>query len=330
MFSDIKVRLLLQRKKLKASLRRMVPTRGKLPLYDIPPVRRDTPQTGLAIVAIVKNEASYLAEWIEFHAMLGVEHFYIYDNDSSDNTAEVLAPYIKDGLVTITPWRNFSQGLHPQYAAYAHAMTNYVVDFRWAAIIDVDEFIFPVQGNSLVEVLKELGDLPAVSMPWINFGPSGHQKRPEGLVIANYTERAAFPPRNDQYSLLRYKTIVNPREVTVSSTHYFTLRGRGKVIINDRGLELPGHQGRDIRYVTSDRLRLHHYFTRSHQEIEEKIAKGRVSKAGAVKRKALERRLNQYNLAVEKDTSILRFVPELERRLAKRLASRGEPRTSDF
>ena len=49
----------------------------------------------LSLCAIVKNEAPYLPEWIEFYKLVGVEKFYIYDNDSTDNTKEVLKPYIE-------------------------------------------------------------------------------------------------------------------------------------------------------------------------------------------------------------------------------------------
>jgi hypothetical protein len=158
-------------------------------------------------------------------------------------------------------------------------------------------------------------------MPWINFGPSGHQKKPDGLVIENYTERAAFPPPPEQYSLLRYKSIVNPREVDYVATHWFFLRGRGEILINDRRVEFPAHRKRDARYATADKLRLHHYFTRSHEEIERKLSKGRVSKAGRVNENALDRRLQQYELVKEKDEAILRFVPETKARLHRRYAS---------
>lgn len=30
----------------------------------------------LAVCAIFRDEAPYLAEWIEFHRLVGVEHFY--------------------------------------------------------------------------------------------------------------------------------------------------------------------------------------------------------------------------------------------------------------
>ena len=53
----------------------------------------------LTLCAIAKNEGRYLQEWIEYHKMLGVEKFFIYDNESADNTREILQPYIDTNLV---------------------------------------------------------------------------------------------------------------------------------------------------------------------------------------------------------------------------------------
>ena len=51
----------------------------------------------LSVCAIYKNEARYLAEWLEFHLLAGVEHFFLYNNDSTDDHREVLAPYLRAG-----------------------------------------------------------------------------------------------------------------------------------------------------------------------------------------------------------------------------------------
>ncbi|MDR0796472.1 MAG: glycosyltransferase family 92 protein, partial [Tannerella sp.] len=53
----------------------------------------------LTVCAIAKNEGPYFKEWIEWHQKIGVEKFYIYDNESGDHTKEVLEPYIESGLV---------------------------------------------------------------------------------------------------------------------------------------------------------------------------------------------------------------------------------------
>lgn len=51
----------------------------------------------LSVCSIFKNEAPYLREWIEYHLIVGIEHFYLYNNNSEDNFEEVLRPYIEKG-----------------------------------------------------------------------------------------------------------------------------------------------------------------------------------------------------------------------------------------
>jgi hypothetical protein len=47
----------------------------------------------LSASTIYRDAASYLAEWIEFHRLMGVERFFLYDNGSTDGHRDVLAPY---------------------------------------------------------------------------------------------------------------------------------------------------------------------------------------------------------------------------------------------
>ena len=63
-----------------------------------------SPQYYLAICAIAKNEGPYFKEWIEWHLNHGVDKFYIYDNESTDDTKSILEPYIKRGIVDYKYW----------------------------------------------------------------------------------------------------------------------------------------------------------------------------------------------------------------------------------
>jgi len=76
----------------------------------------------LAICATIKDEAPYIPEWIEFHRGVGVEHFFLYDNLSSDGSKEVLEPWVRAGLVTLSGCSiPFEQG--GQNWAYADALS---------------------------------------------------------------------------------------------------------------------------------------------------------------------------------------------------------------
>jgi len=57
-----------------------------------------------SLCCIIRNEARYLEEWIEYSRMIGVEHFYLYDHGSEDNTSAVLAGYMAAGIVTLHQW----------------------------------------------------------------------------------------------------------------------------------------------------------------------------------------------------------------------------------
>ena len=54
------------------------------------------PARYLVACAIFRDEAPYLAEWIAFHRLVGVEHFFLYDNGSTDDPRAVLDPLIAE------------------------------------------------------------------------------------------------------------------------------------------------------------------------------------------------------------------------------------------
>jgi len=62
------------------------------PFAALPRIAPPEPAHFLSICTIFKNEARYLREWIEFHRLVGVDHFYLYENRSEDDFAPVLAP----------------------------------------------------------------------------------------------------------------------------------------------------------------------------------------------------------------------------------------------
>mgnify|MGYP005848941859 CR=1 FL=1 len=280
--------------------------------------KREGQRDGLAIVAIVKDEASYLEEWIEFHSMLGARSFFIYDNGSSDETAELLDRNTWQADVKRIDWVSFDGINGTQSFAYSHALANYGVDYRWMAFIDVDEFLFPLKDANLENTLSRFHHLPGLSVPWFNFGFNGHISRPDGLVIENYTERATFPPAENQKSLLRYKSIVDPNEVTAGGSHFFAFKEHGTRLFNELGESVPAWQSRKRGFPVSEHIRLNHYFTRSEEELTSKLMKGRVSQNGGVIPSSYDARLKQYALSTTEDKSILKFVPPLKERLAKR------------
>ena len=62
----------------------------------------------------LKIGSPYLKEWIEYHKIVGIQHFYMYNNNSNDDYLAILQPYIEAGDVTFLNWP-YEQG---QMSAY--------------------------------------------------------------------------------------------------------------------------------------------------------------------------------------------------------------------
>ncbi len=139
----------------------------------------------ISICGIFKNEASFLREWITYHEIIGVEHFWLYNNNSSDNYQEILQPFIDRGLVTLIDWP-YDQG---QISAYHDFYEHYRHQTQWYTFLDIDEFFVPKYEMSLLDWLKHSGldRFPALLIYWRMFGTSGKMHHNyEKLVIEQY------------------------------------------------------------------------------------------------------------------------------------------------
>lgn len=138
----------------------------------------------ISICAIFKDEEGFLKEWIEYHNMVGVDHFYLYNNNSSDNYHEVLANYVERGLVTLV---DFPYD-HAQMKAYKHFYDTYRKETQWVSFLDIDEFFVPIKDNDLGTWIKKFEKYPVVQIYWKMFGTSGQLHHDYSkLVIEQYT-----------------------------------------------------------------------------------------------------------------------------------------------
>ncbi len=212
----------------------------------------------LAIVAIIKDEGPYLKEWIDYHLAAGFEHFYLYDNDSSDQTKTVLDPYIAKGLVTY----RFFPGRGLQLSAYQDACEKYWREASLMAFIDADEFFCPSEGclNEKVPSLvsRLLGKRASgLAVQWMHFGNSFHLKTAPGPVIERFQYRAKGPSHP-------VKTIVKPLDVYRWESPHYPWLFHGKYKIDCGGKRVPGHE--IANPSLSWPLRLNHYATKSTEE----------------------------------------------------------------
>jgi hypothetical protein len=258
-----------------------------------------------------KNEAPFLPEWIEFHQIVGFEHFYLYNNNSTDNYREALAPYCEEGSVTLYEW--------PDVPAFPksdeHCVAHHRHEARWIAFLDADEFLFPVNGTDVRKILRGYEAYPALAVHWLMFGSSGHVRRPDGLVLENYRhcERDVSPT---------VKSIINPRRVEASRSPHHWLYKNHELASDENERPLKGWTS---TLAAAEVLRINHYWSKSLEDGQNKIARGtqdRWTAENAPRSLELWHKFDSGMNAVE-DCEILRFVPELKRRLEMRAQRRN-------
>ncbi len=144
----------------------------------------------LSICAIFRDDAKYLPEWIEFHQSQGVEHFYLYDNNSSDHPEKILKKYIKKGLVTLTGWdfehEDQYQWNEIQIKAYMDCINKIRYSDKWCAFLDTDEFLYCPDKTPIPKVLEKYNDYSSVKVSWRCFGTSHIEKIPKHGKIIDY------------------------------------------------------------------------------------------------------------------------------------------------
>lgn len=219
------------------------------------------------LCAIARDEATAdVREWVCYHLGLGFTHVALYDNGSRKPLREILAPLVARGAVSVT---DFPLREAPQLSAYFHALRIWRGRAFWLAFLDIDEFLVPPGGNAadasgpvLSRLLRPYERFGGVVLHWMMMGSGGHLRRPPGGTLVNYREALGLD--------CHVKSIVRPEQVARPlSPHHFAYR-QGMFAVNEDGFPVAG----PCSYPTARHLRINHYYYKSQQDFEAKIARG--------------------------------------------------------
>jgi hypothetical protein len=220
----------------------------------------------VCLVAILKDEEPFLDEWIIYHKLIGIEHFYLYDDNPKFPLQEFLSPY-KD-FITVINWYGldeFYAGKTNQIKAYRHAHENYAKKYEWVTFLDGDEFIVVRKDETIIDFLKKFEGFSGVSLTWHNFGHNGYFENPSGLITSSLTRRKLFP---DIYP----KLIVRSSLIAViENCHKIRMKHGLIVDANKKGYSSLPYPGK-----TAD-AHINHYQCRSFQNWMERVKRGDVN-----------------------------------------------------
>lgn len=230
--------------------------------------------TTTTVCLIAKNEAPYMVEWLAHYITLGFDRIVVYDNDSSDATAEMVRACadIFPG-VHLRNWPAVS-GEVPQTAAYADAVKQ--ADTDWIGFFDADELLVLKQHDSIARFLDRYPDeAGGVAINWLLFGSSGEAEYREELQAERFRMRA----RSDSGTKNRFiKSLARVSAISEPLVHcvllhegfsYFDDAVQRVELLNSAKTAVPSHEF----------AQLNHYIVRSRGEFAEKQRRGNAARA---------------------------------------------------
>lgn len=280
-----------------------------LPYFNLTAYIRDKNyQYQLAAAMVFQNEASHLKEWIEYHKLVGFEHFYLFNNNSTDNYSEILKPYVSKGEVELYDYPQVSTTLAEhigiQCAAYTHALSLARGHVKWLAIMDGDEFITPLNQYSVLDVLKDYDHAGGVYLNWLSFGTSHVEKIPEDkLMIETLTFCAEYPSSMG-------KSIVRPERVSGCTDPHRLWYHSPYYHMNTKGESFDW-----ICPIADDKMLVFHYYTGDLDHLTH-VKFPRRQKWIGIELDSYIQSLEFLNAVY--NPTMLRYVPALRRKMHKK------------
>jgi hypothetical protein len=281
----------------------------------------------LSIATIVRNEAEYIAEWLEYHLLIGVDKFYIYDNESTDNLKDVLKPYIDSDIVEYFVIKGEENKLYKynnakdiskeqkrwvctvQLPAYKDAINRMKHETFWGAFIDIDEFIVPVLAKTAPDFLHDYENNVGIEVNWLMYGNSEHVYKNNKLVIERFQSHTLFEYTWNKHT----KMIVNPRFVfcqRVHSTWFF----EGKKAVTSNNTPPPSI---DSYIPLHDKIRINHYHSKSFEEWAERRKGDKTAINNPAVIEEFTKEQAGRNL-IQNDTVMLKYIEPVKQALRQR------------
>jgi|GEM_PF-1823964 len=265
--------------------------------------------TQLYTITNFRFESDYLEEFVAFHLAAGVSHMFLYDQEGKPEDRAMLEKYVAIGKLTIIDWTHVDDKYwrptkawqanknHLAYTDAAKRVQKTAAD--WLLKIDVDEFLMSTdQAKSIPSILEEINrnsdiqPIRSLRIPRFDFSASGHQTKPAGGVLQNYTWREENP---SNYKDAASVNCLNSNQFCYSS-HRWSYKMGPRLLYKKLDL-----------LASPFPLRIHHYYTKSKEEYfqRQNISGGRT---------IIEERFEQIQQrcsAVE-DRSLVNKAPKLD------------------
>ncbi len=173
-------------------------------------------------------------EWMEFHQIVGVTEFNVYNGDLQPNLHDVFDYYTTKGILHIRPMpppvdeKTVAAVKLSSPASLNDCMLTNMYRYRFIVVIDFDEFLVPRNHSGLSDLIAHINSQEGLTQDWYSYTFRNafffnhfeqDTKQPEFLRTLRFRNRA--PPSPYLYAP---KSIVDPRRCFSVFNHYCWLR----------------------------------------------------------------------------------------------------------
>ena len=159
----------------------------------------------ICAATMVRSDRPYeVKEWVNYHKLIGVNKFYIYD-DFSEADIKPLFPKNTKWLSSIHDRELLQCKLYEKFMRLAKEDK---VD--WLLLIDIDEYIVITHKPNLSSFLEEMNNYPAVELQMRNFSPQGNvgDYKPDKSIFDTFAQY--YRPSFDVKTLVNINRLKKP------------------------------------------------------------------------------------------------------------------------
>jgi hypothetical protein len=201
-------------------------------------------------------------EWLQHHVGVGVDLFFVYDNESSPPISEIINKSLfKDRIMVFE-----APGRVVQMQSYGRCIegikSGSLPLCDWLAVIDEDEFIICENGD-IKKTMEEYAEYSGLVINWRVYGSSGLKCRTPDPQMGKFVH----PTSPDNFVNWHVKSIVNPLKVKRPRRNPHVFRYLEGESVGVDHIPLVGLW----RVPVYKKIWINHYYTRSQEEWATKV-----------------------------------------------------------
>ena len=244
----------------------------------------------LSCCALIKNEQKYLKEWLDHYINQGVEHFYLIDNGSTDNTLNIIKQYNN-----ITLFKDNRKHPFEQELMLKDNLLPIIKESKWSMIVDSDELITGQNGYTIKSYLEKIPlSIGVIYVIWKMF----IGKNNDITQMTDIKTRFNYDYLNDstmynnphywkhlQYFLMFGKSIFRTRDLYILRVHKTVVRGDIIDNFNKPDKLFPDTLAWSCKHMNEEALKkadivLNHYFIKTPKAYENRMKKANNKERG--------------------------------------------------